>query len=595
MTVLRRVAALALLLLACSASPAAAITTTPDPGPSVNGHVNAIVRSGNLVYFGGLFDSVNGVPRQNLAAIDAVTGALSDWNPGASDEVLTMDAGETDFYVGGRFTLVAGAPRSALAAFNLASGALTGWNPSANDTVHSLSVTQKVFNPFQKKLVYVGGSFTGVGGQTRPGLAAIEPDTGQATEWNPRVLSGAVFAVLWTEEVIYAGGDFTGLATGPARLAAISLADDGQAVNWQPKPDGPVYAIEATSSTVWVGGSFTKIGRQIDPGTMEQLPRQNIASLDGGLPPGTGNVKPWDPGANGTVRALARSSTAIYAGGEFTVIGGAGRNGLAELDPGSGAATGWDPAPGPGGLRTILFQSSALFVGGGFSDIGGSGRSGYASFSEAPASTAAPAITGDPVTGGTLTCAAGEWSGTQPQAYAYEWLRDGAPLGASGATYVVTAADVGHDLTCRVTATNLAGSATATSAPLKIPAPPAPPAPPDTKAPTVAADVLAARLRKALRTGLKVRVRCNERCRATVTLQIDAKTAKRYELGRKLTTIGRASKALAARRRTSILVRFTKKAVKALGSARLLRLRVTIVAKDRSGNTTRKVRKVTLR
>lgn len=596
MTVLRRVAALALLLLACSAAPAAAVTSTPDPGPSVNGRVNAIARSGGIVYFGGLFDSVNGQPRQNLAAIDAVTGALLSWNPGADDEVHTMGAGATDLYIGGEFTLVGGATRSRLAAFNIASGALTGWNPGANDTVHSLSVTQKVFNPFQKYLVYVGGSFNGVGGQNRSGLAAIEPDTGQATEWNPQVLAGTVYAVLWTEELVYAGGDFTGLVSGPPRLAAISLADDGQALGWEPRPDGPVYAIEATASTVWVGGSFTKIGRQLDPNTLEQLPRQNIAALDGGLPPGAGNVKPWDPGANGPVRALERSASAIYAGGDFTVIGGgAPRNGLAELDPGSGAATGWDPMPGAGGLRTILFQSSALFVGGGFTGIGGGGQTGYASFSEVPANTAAPSVSGDAVSGGTLTCDIGEWSGTQPQAYAYEWLRDGVPLGVTVATYAVTNADQGHEIACRVTATNLAGSATATSAPVKVPVPAAPPAPPDTKAPTVEGSVLGIRLRKALRTGLKVRVRCNESCRATVTVAIDAKTAKRYKLGKKATTIGRASKALKPRVRTTILVKFTKKAVKALGSAKVLRLRVTIAAKDRSGNTTRKVRKVTLR
>jgi hypothetical protein len=80
-----------------------------------------------------------------------------------------------------------------------------------------------------------------------------------------------------------------------------------------------------------------------------------------------------------------------------------------------------------------------------------------------------------------------------------------------------------------------------------------------------------------------------------VTLQVDKKTAKRYGLGRKVTRVGRKAKSFKARKRGIVFVKFTKKAVRAVGRVRVLRLRVTIVAKDKAGNHARKVRRVTLR
>ncbi len=81
----------------------------------------------------------------------------------------------------------------------------------------------------------------------------------------------------------------------------------------------------------------------------------------------------------------------------------------------------------------------------------------------APQNAAAPAITGTPAAGATLTCAGGTWTGVPTPAITYRWLRDGNPIaGAEQATYPVGAADVTSSLTCRVTATNSGGSASAT-------------------------------------------------------------------------------------------------------------------------------------
>jgi hypothetical protein len=86
-----------------------------------------------------------------------------------------------------------------------------------------------------------------------------------------------------------------------------------------------------------------------------------------------------------------------------------------------------------------------------------------------PTSTEVPVIGGDPVPGVELTCTEGSWTGS-PTSYAHAWLRDGDPIGgATTSSYVVSAEDVGAELSCVVTATNAAGeSAPAGSVPVVV-------------------------------------------------------------------------------------------------------------------------------
>ena len=75
-----------------------------------------------------------------------------------------------------------------------------------------------------------------------------------------------------------------------------------------------------------------------------------------------------------------------------------------------------------------------------------------------PVNTSAPAVTGTGVVGNTLSCTQGNWT-YAPTSYSYIWLRGGVPVtGATAATYVLQAADSGTNVSCRVTATNAAGS-----------------------------------------------------------------------------------------------------------------------------------------
>jgi hypothetical protein len=78
-----------------------------------------------------------------------------------------------------------------------------------------------------------------------------------------------------------------------------------------------------------------------------------------------------------------------------------------------------------------------------------------------PSNTAVPVVSGSTLQGQTLTCTNGSWTGS-PFAYAFQWRRNGVNIsGATSSTYVTVSGDLGTNISCAVTATNVVGSSAA--------------------------------------------------------------------------------------------------------------------------------------
>jgi hypothetical protein len=110
-------------------------------------------------------------------------------------------------------------------------------------------------------------------------------------------------------------------------------------------------------------------------------------------------------------------------------------------------------------------------------------RTGSAGPATSPSNSTLPTVSGTPRDGSTLTATPGTWTGSAPIAYAYQWQRcDATPTCTNvgtGLTYALTSADVGFNVRVAVTASNSAGSASATSAAVAVTAaPPVNTAPP---------------------------------------------------------------------------------------------------------------------
>ncbi len=134
-------------------------------------------------------------------------------------------------------------------------------------------------------------------------------------------------------------------------------------------PNGRVYAItrDAAGGTI-IGGTFTRVKNPVT-GTWVNRARLARFAADGSLDPD------WNPGADGTVRALTVSDTGVlYVGGDFTTVGGITAPRLAALSP-SGAAVPDFSATPSGSVRDLAVVDGGLYVAGNFGTVSRAGTS----------------------------------------------------------------------------------------------------------------------------------------------------------------------------------------------------------------------------
>ena len=214
--------------------------------PDANGAVSAIAVLGSTVYAGGDFKTLNGQPRNYLAALDTTTGATTAWETGAEASVISLAVSGSTVYAGGLFGYV-GFVRNNIAALDAGTGASTAWNPNANGAVSAIVISDST--------VYAGGKFTTIGGETRNNIAALDASTGAATAWDPDATPDArdrinpiVSALTISGGTVYAGGTFIAMG-GETRnkIAALDIST-GVPTDWDPDADGAGNAILAIAA-----------------------------------------------------------------------------------------------------------------------------------------------------------------------------------------------------------------------------------------------------------------------------------------------------------------------------------------------------------
>jgi hypothetical protein len=149
--------------------------TNFDPGLGSVGYSLALSSTGDTIYVGGFFTSVNGsTSRNRLAAFDTSTGIATGFNPNISGTVLHTEVSEDDslIYIGGHFSTVNGSTaRNGIAVIDTATGLATGFDPNLNSSASAISINRNT------RTLYAGGQFTTVAGESRPYLAAFaDPD-----------------------------------------------------------------------------------------------------------------------------------------------------------------------------------------------------------------------------------------------------------------------------------------------------------------------------------------------------------------------------------------------------------------------------------
>jgi uncharacterized repeat protein (TIGR01451 family) len=331
-----------------------------DWSPQPNATVHTLAISGNTIYAGGNFTAINGEAHAYLAAIDAATGVPGDWGPAPNAAVTHLHIWGSTVYVAGSFTSVASEARNGLAAVDAPTGMLSAWNPSPAGNVNTMTLSGNT--------VYVAGDFTTIAGQVRDGLAAFDAATGQITSWRPEV-AGSISTLAVAGKVVLLGGeiyDETDLIIDERRRRFLVAVDatTGSTTVWRTLVDGYIYALSVMGSTVYVGGRFSSLGLRY---------RRGLAAINAT----TGVATDWNPTpkkvATDQVQCLAVAGGRVYVGGNFTTIGGKPRRNLASLDAATGEATPWAPDPN-NSVHAMAVAGNVLYLGGYFTATSGQTR-----------------------------------------------------------------------------------------------------------------------------------------------------------------------------------------------------------------------------
>jgi hypothetical protein len=234
------------------------VPTAWDPG--ANGKVEALAIGPGVVYVGGTYSTIAAQYRDGLAAIDALTGLATGWNPapsgGISGLVTAICPKGARVYVGGQFTSIGGQARKHLAALDTNVGFATSWNPGVEPdpdlgfiNINDIAVSGQN--------VFVGGLFGRVGGRDRSGFAVVDSVTGLANYWDHYVSENeSVEEFLVDGPTIYVGGYFSTMDTELRNGIAVMDTGTGLLLPWSPRLQASVTTIQLHQGAVYAGGSF---------------------------------------------------------------------------------------------------------------------------------------------------------------------------------------------------------------------------------------------------------------------------------------------------------------------------------------------------
>jgi hypothetical protein len=283
---------------------------------------------------------------------------------GADTAIKAIVQSGTDIYVGGSFTSVGGIKASYVAKWNGSAWSSLGTgmaNGGAEGTVMALAVAANGD-------VYAGGDFMQAGGTAANsvakwnGTAWSSLGTGTANGVNGSV---SALAIAGNGDVLV-GGDFTqagGMAAGHlARWNGSGWSTLGTGA-FNGVDTGVMALAVAGNGDVYVGG-YPRIAGSMTVNNVARWNGTAWSSLNGGV--------------NGDVKVLVvAGSGEVYAGGTFSQAGGAAASNVAKWNGSAWSSLGTGTTNGVNsGVQSLAVASNGdVYVGGGFSQAGGAAAS----------------------------------------------------------------------------------------------------------------------------------------------------------------------------------------------------------------------------
>ena len=388
---------------------------------ATNKVVNTLVVRAGRLFIGGKFEKVNNVSRGSLAVLNPATGVLDAFNlpvagtltVGAPPSVSALDvsADGSTLVVGGNFTTVGGLPRTQLAIIDATAGKVTTWQT----TRLTASCSEPGINTYVRELSIVpdGSYFVMVnGGGPQQGTLCDSASrwelgrTGasQQPTWVDATGGDTLTSVATTGTAVYVGGHqrwvnnyFGDNSNGPGSVdrSMIAALDPvtGLPLSWDPgvgHTGTGLYDLLATPAGLWVGGDnlvdkpfaghqrlafFPVSGGTTVPAVQPQtLPRNLFTttptdsllkrSYDGSVFGATSSVPSPGSVAWGSVTGAFMLSGSVYYGTSDGTLHKASFDGTTVGAP-STVGTFWSTSPQPLGTGHSLADVTSFTIGSG--------------------------------------------------------------------------------------------------------------------------------------------------------------------------------------------------------------------------------------
>ncbi len=317
----------------------------PTWRPNIRGSVSALTAHDNWLYVGGGVRLADDAPANRLIRIaigDGATGTTdAEFRPnvqatiglGNDDPfavVLALKVVDNTLVVGGSFQTIDGQPRNSLAAFDLATGTLTDFAPSIGDN----NVGTDPIPQIKDVALMPDGSILACGDwwviSPTPGLTwtAYDHDGGAA---DPNVDPGNWFgqrSKIQPRPNQFNHGKFD-LQTGAAAMV--------NGTPWGPTTDGGIQAcdVDIEHNMVILGGHYESSGTYVPgfvPPDADTYPDTHVAyEKVTAVDATTGEIIAWDPDVDSVrgLDAVRVTPHGLIVGGAMTTADRVSRNGVA--------------------------------------------------------------------------------------------------------------------------------------------------------------------------------------------------------------------------------------------------------------------------